>query len=249
LERLTDDLDRKIKKGKERLDIDDKDIPLNKEAEERVNGISDKIQKILKQIEVLGEEGRVDESQQLMQVIDQLKSEKELILLTGGFDGVNKSVMSQDKRMKVCDICGAFLVVGDTDKRISSHLDGKQHIGFAMIRKTIEDFRVSCTLIYLIFSIREDIQKNLIEKKEILRLNSEVEMTEISEKEIEIEKGIKIEIEIDLEIKIEIFTKIVIEMQTKMVIEIIEREIGQSLEREKIMKEKSNGIEIVNQMM
>jgi len=43
--------------------------------------------------------------------------------------------------MKVCDICGAFLVVGDTDKRLSSHLEGKQHQGFALIRKTLEDHK------------------------------------------------------------------------------------------------------------
>jgi hypothetical protein len=55
----------------------------------------------------------------------------------------DRTISSQEKRMKVCEICGAFLVVGDTEKRISSHLEGKQHIGFALIRKTIEDWRVS----------------------------------------------------------------------------------------------------------
>ena len=45
--------------------------------------------------------------------------------------------------MRVCEICGAFLVVGDTEKRLQSHLEGKQHIGFALIRKTIADWKVS----------------------------------------------------------------------------------------------------------
>ena len=44
--------------------------------------------------------------------------------------------------MKVCDICGAFLVVGDTDKRTASHLDGKQHQGFDLLRKTISEYKV-----------------------------------------------------------------------------------------------------------
>jgi hypothetical protein len=49
--------------------------------------------------------------------------------------------------MKVCDICGAFLVVGDTDKRASSHLEGKQHQGFALIRKKITELKVSYILV------------------------------------------------------------------------------------------------------
>jgi hypothetical protein len=44
--------------------------------------------------------------------------------------------------MKVCDVCGAFLVVGDTEKRTTSHIEGKQHIGYALIRKKIEELRV-----------------------------------------------------------------------------------------------------------
>ena len=78
-----------------------------------------------------------------MKVVDQLKSEKEVILLTGdSTQAIKSSALSQEKRMKVCDVCGAFLVVGDTQQRISSHLDGKQHIGYALIRNTIEDYRV-----------------------------------------------------------------------------------------------------------
>lgn len=44
--------------------------------------------------------------------------------------------------MKVCEICGAFLVVGDTEKRTASHLEGKQHIGFELIRKTTDQWKV-----------------------------------------------------------------------------------------------------------
>lgn len=48
----------------------------------------------------------------------------------------------QDKPMQVCGICGALLVVGDTDKRTSSHLEGKQHQGFELIRTTVDEYRV-----------------------------------------------------------------------------------------------------------
>lgn len=88
------------------------------------------------QIETLGEEGKVDECQQLMKNVDQLKEEKEQIIAAS-----NNSISAQEKRMKVCETCGALLVVGDTEKRMASHLEGKQHIGYDLIRKTLEDFK------------------------------------------------------------------------------------------------------------
>jgi len=48
-----------------------------------------------------------------------------------------------EKKMEVCQTCGAFLVVGDTQKRTDSHIEGKQHSGYDTIRKTAEEFRVS----------------------------------------------------------------------------------------------------------
>jgi len=139
LERLIDDLDRRIKRGHDRLDVqDDKaEIPLTAESAEKVKIISEKIQNLLSQIEDLGEEGKVDESQQLMKVVDKLKEEKEHIIQSND----NRPLSANEKRMKVCETCGAFLVVGDTEKRMMSHLDGKQHQGFALIRKTVADYK------------------------------------------------------------------------------------------------------------
>lgn len=31
--------------------------------------------------------------------------------------------------MEVCEVCGAFLIVGDAQQRIDDHLMGKQHVG------------------------------------------------------------------------------------------------------------------------
>jgi len=133
LEKMVDDLDRKIRKGHERVDNQDEKLetPLSGEIAEKVTALSNRIQALLKQIEDLGEEGRVDESQQLMKVVDQLKAEKETIVSVQ----TTPVISSQEKRMKICEICGAFLVIGDTEKRVSSHLEGKQHVGFALIRK------------------------------------------------------------------------------------------------------------------
>jgi len=140
LERLIDDLDRRIKRGHDRLEHqeDKTDAPLTPELQERFDNLSNRIQQMLKQIENLGEQGRVDESQQLMKLVDQLKNEKEQLVLNS-----TRVTGTQEKKMKVCETCGAFLVVGDTEKRMISHLEGKQHQGYTQIRKALEEWRLN----------------------------------------------------------------------------------------------------------
>ena len=48
---------------------------------------------------------------------------------------------SQEKQMEVCEICGAFLIVGDAQQRIDDHLTGKQHVGFAKLRAAILEIK------------------------------------------------------------------------------------------------------------
>ena len=57
--------------------------------------------------------------------------------------------------MEVCEVCGAFLIVGDAQSRVDDHLQGKQHVGYAKIKSTLDDLKVkmfkSYTLKGLIF--------------------------------------------------------------------------------------------------
>ena len=47
------------------------------------------------------------------------------------------------KQMEVCDVCGAFLIVGDAPQRQDEHLMGKQHAGYAQVRAEIDRRKVS----------------------------------------------------------------------------------------------------------
>ena len=38
----------------------------------------------------------------------------------------------------MCDICGAFLIVGDAQQRVDDHLMGKQHVGYARLRTAVD---------------------------------------------------------------------------------------------------------------
>jgi len=148
LERLVQDLDRKIKKAHDRLDTQDALPEVPPENQAQLEDITSQIHTLLGKMEQLGEEGKVDESQALMRVVDRLKAEKEILIRGGvvnlagsaglGALGIN---LGQEKKMKVCETCGAFLVVGDTEKRMASHLEGKQHQGYAKIRQAIEEYR------------------------------------------------------------------------------------------------------------
>lgn len=47
--------------------------------------------------------------------------------------------------MEVCEVCGAFLIVGDAQSRVDDHLMGKQHMGYAKIKSTVEELKVTET--------------------------------------------------------------------------------------------------------
>ena len=52
--------------------------------------------------------------------------------------------------MEVCEICGAFLIVGDAQSRVDDHLQGKQHVGYARIKAAVEDMKVSLKASFLL---------------------------------------------------------------------------------------------------
>ena len=59
---------------------------------------------------------------------------------------------AQEKQMEVCEICGAFLIVGDAQQRIDDHLMGKQHMGYAKLKQAVEEIMV-CPLSHIFMNI------------------------------------------------------------------------------------------------
>lgn len=65
--------------------------------------------------------------------------------------------------MALCEICGSFLIANDAAERTQSHVTGKQHIGYGMVRDFLEEHKVSSTSQQSIsspffFLIREHLQ-------------------------------------------------------------------------------------------
>lgn len=52
-------------------------------------------------------------------------------------------MLAQEKKMALCEICGSFLVANDAAERVQSHITGKQHVGYGMVRDFISEYKVN----------------------------------------------------------------------------------------------------------
>ena len=99
----------------------------------RLDAIDEEIKRLLSQVETLGDEGKIEESEACMVQIEALNKRKEEMKLTG-----DPNLGANSRQMKVCEICGAMQALNDTEKRSQAHLEGKLHAGFAILRRELE---------------------------------------------------------------------------------------------------------------
>jgi hypothetical protein len=96
----------------------------------------------LKKAEDLGEQGMVDEAQKALQEAEALKKlipRQEPVLDSSKYTAAD--VRITDQKLRVCDICGAFLSVYDSDRRLADHFGGKLHLGYMQIREKLADLK------------------------------------------------------------------------------------------------------------
>nr|AAI39883.1 Zgc:136380 protein [Danio rerio] len=143
LQSLLAEVERRIRRGHARLALSQAQQnsgtpgPSGKN-EEKAQVLTEKIEELVVQIEELGSEGRVEEAQGMMKLVEQLKEEREELSST---HSTIESFAAQEKQMEVCEVCGAFLIVGDAQSRVDDHLMGKQHMGYAKIKSTVEELK------------------------------------------------------------------------------------------------------------
>ncbi|KAF3452485.1 hypothetical protein FNV43_RR02918 [Rhamnella rubrinervis] len=96
----------------------------------------------LKKAEDLGEQGMVDEAQKALEEAEALKklpSRQEPVLDSSKYTAAD--VRITDQKLRVCDICGAFLSVYDSDRRLADHFGGKLHLGYMQIREKLAELK------------------------------------------------------------------------------------------------------------
>ena len=91
-------------------------------------------------MESLGEQGRGEESLKELEKVEALKmersdKEKELQTLQ------ENSGASGHQKLRVCDICGAYLSILDSDRRLADHLSGIMHMGYQRLRDLFRDMQ------------------------------------------------------------------------------------------------------------
>jgi hypothetical protein len=142
IDKLVSDLERKLRRGKDRVDVRPNDPIIggnaaSDELEEKRTLLDLQIKEKLKLIEAYGEEGKIQEAQELSAEVDKMRLEVDSILK----QEADNPLFRLEKRMEVCQTCGAFLIVGDALKRIESHFEGRQHTGWARVRQILQEFR------------------------------------------------------------------------------------------------------------
>ncbi|PSS32435.1 Luc7-like protein, partial [Actinidia chinensis var. chinensis] len=141
-EKLVMDLDRRVRRGRERL-AQEVEVPppppISAEKSEQLTVLEEKIKNLLEQVETLGEAGKVDEAEALMRKVETLNAEKTALTQ----QSQNLLMLVQEKKMALCEICGSFLVANDAAERTQSHVTGKQHIGYGMVRDFLEEHKAA----------------------------------------------------------------------------------------------------------
>lgn len=49
----------------------------------------------------------------------------------------------QQQKLRVCEVCSAYLGIHDNDRRLADHFGGKLHLGFINIREKLAELQVS----------------------------------------------------------------------------------------------------------
>ena len=102
ISKLMNDIDRQVRRGRERLNTKapGETADVKDEQVERIVMIEKKIQELVEKVEAAGDEGKVEEAKQLM--IESEKHKIELDLVKKGEDPLSQA----ERRMEVCEVCG-----------------------------------------------------------------------------------------------------------------------------------------------
>lgn len=56
----------------------------------------------------------------------------------------------QQQKLRVCEVCSAYLGLHDNDRRLADHFGGKLHLGFIQIREKLDQLRVMLSVLNLL---------------------------------------------------------------------------------------------------
>lgn len=133
------DIDRKIAANKRRLEQTPEELAKFANMNREISEIETALAAAMAEVEALGEQGQIEESLAELAKADALKEEKaqkekEL------HNAQENSGASGHQKLRVCDVCGAYLSILDSDRRLADHFGGKMHLGYLRLREMIGEF-------------------------------------------------------------------------------------------------------------
>ncbi|KAM4023713.1 putative RNA-binding protein Luc7-like 1 [Anomaloglossus baeobatrachus] len=140
LETFIAECDRRTELAKKRLAETQEEISAEVAVKaEKVHELNEEIGKLLAKAEQLGAEGNVDESQRILMEMERVKARKR-----EAEDEYRNSMPAssfQQQKLRVCEVCSAYLGLHDNDRRLADHFGGKLHLGFILIREKLDQMR------------------------------------------------------------------------------------------------------------
>lgn len=138
LQNFIADCDRRTEQAKQRLAETQEELSAEVAAKANsVHILAEEIGKKLAKAEQLGEEGFVEESMKLMGEIDELRKKKNEA--EQEYRNSMPASSYQQQKLRVCEVCSAYLGIHDNDRRLADHFGGKLHLGFIKIREKLSD--------------------------------------------------------------------------------------------------------------
>jgi hypothetical protein len=130
------DCDRRTESAKKRLAETQEELTAEVAAKANaVHALAEEIGKKLAKAEALGEAGQVEESMKLMTEIDELRAQK--AKAEHEYRSSIPASSYQQQKLRVCEVCSAYLGIHDNDIRLADHFGGKLHLGFLAIREKL----------------------------------------------------------------------------------------------------------------
>merc|ERR1711997_136713 len=135
---MGEDCDRRTELAKKRLMETQEELSAEVTSKaEKVHALAESIGKKLAQAEEAGAEGKIDESMKLLEEVEQTKKKKADAELE--YRNSMPASSYQQQKLRVCEICSAYLGKHDNDRRLADHFGGKLHLGFIKIREKLEE--------------------------------------------------------------------------------------------------------------
>eukprot|EP00800_Vazella_pourtalesii_P006855 TRINITY_DN189_c0_g1_i9.p1 TRINITY_DN189_c0_g1~~TRINITY_DN189_c0_g1_i9.p1 ORF type:complete len:558 (+),score=159.99 TRINITY_DN189_c0_g1_i9:29-1675(+) len=136
LQEIIRDVDQKIKQAKDALEEQEESAEAEQKAQ-KIHYLAAQIGEKIALAESLGSDGQVEECLKIMQEVEDIKLEKQTV--DEEYRGIAPVSSQQAQKLRVCEVCSAYLSLYDNDRRLADHFGGKLHLGFVNVREKMKE--------------------------------------------------------------------------------------------------------------